>query len=80
MKSKALSYISALALASVAVCSCGDDFVNPPMILPSAPDMEANTTIADLKARYWSSDRNYVATVGDYDQNGGHIIIKGRVV
>ncbi|MDE7126203.1 MAG: hypothetical protein K2O12_06990, partial [Muribaculaceae bacterium] len=41
-------------------------------------DLEANTTIAEAKEAYWSSDRNYVSTVG-VNQDGEHIVIKGRV-
>ncbi len=65
-------------MGAAALTSCGDDFVSPPMVVPSAT-IEANTSILDLKTAYWASDRNYVKTIGLNDA-GEHTIIKGRVV
>lgn len=41
--------------------------------------MEANTTIAELKAAYWQDAANYYETVGK-NADGSDIIVKGRVV
>lgn len=65
-------------MGAAALTSCGDDFVSPPMVVPSAT-IEANTSILDLKTAYWASDRNYVKTIGLNDA-GEHTIIRGRVV
>ena len=65
-------------MGAAALTSCGDDFVSPPMVVPSAT-IEANTSILDLKTAYWASDRNYVKTIGLNDADE-HTIIKGRVV
>lgn len=65
-------------MGAAALTSCGDDFVSPPMVVPSAT-IEANTSILDLKTAYWATDRNYVKTIGLNDA-GEHTIIRGRVV
>ena len=83
---QALSYISAALLGVVALSSCNDNFERPPMIYPTS-DVEANTTIEQLKTLYWSTERNYVNTCGTLEQLTGnaddadkHIYIAGRVV
>ncbi len=65
-------------MGAAALTSCGDDFVSPPMVVPSAT-IEANTSILDLKTAYWAADRNYVKTIGLNDA-GEHTIIRGRVI
>jgi hypothetical protein len=75
---KTFLYIALSALAVGGFSSCDGDQELPPMVVPSA-DIEANTTIAELKEMYWSSDRNYVNTIGTREADGQHIIIKGRV-
>ena len=65
-------------LGAAALTACGDDFVRPPMVFPTAT-IEANTSILDLKTDYWATDRNYVKTIG-LTKAGEHTIIKGRVV
>ncbi len=65
-------------MGAAALTSCGDDFVSPPMVVPSA-SIEANTSILDLKTAYWTADRNYVKTIGLNDA-GEHTIIRGRVI
>lgn len=65
-------------MGAAALTSCGDDFVSPPMVVPSAT-IEANTSILDLKTAYWTADRNYVKTIGLNDA-GEHTIIRGRVI
>lgn len=71
-------YLTALMFASLGLASCDDNWDTPPLTGPVAT-IEANTTIAELKAKYWTEDRNGVDTVGVKD-NGDHYIIKGRVV
>lgn len=57
--------------------ACDGDLERPPMIEPEAT-IKPNTTIADVKASVWQTDRNYVTEIG---QRGGEdIIIAGRVV
>ena len=65
-------------MGAAALTSCGDDFVSPPMVVPSAT-IEANTSILDLQTAYWTADRNYVKTIGLNDA-GEHTIIRGRVI
>lgn len=57
--------------------ACTGDLERPPMIEPDATE-SANTTIADLKAQNWESDRNYVKEIGQ--RNGRDIVIAGRVI
>lgn len=48
---------------------------------PPEPLGEANITIADLKAKYWSTDRNYVNTVEYADADASTpYIIEGTVI
>ena len=69
----------AVAAASAGFVSCDDDFDRPPVIVPEAT-ITANTSILDLKAKYWQdSSQDYQTTIGTTD-NGEHIIIGGRVV
>ena len=65
--------LTALALTS----SCQDDFNTPSIKVPEA-SLTPNTSIADLKARYWSDDANYIDTV--LPENGEKVIIAGRVI
>ena len=81
-----LSYISAVMLGTLALSSCDDNFERPPMIYPTAENV-ANTTVTDLKTKYWSTDRNSVNTVGtagDITSNaelaGDSAIFRGRVI
>ncbi|MGM9827533.1 MAG: DUF5689 domain-containing protein [Muribaculaceae bacterium] len=81
-----LSYISAVMLGTLALSSCDDNFERPPMIYPTAENV-ANTTVTDLKTKYWSMDRNYVQTVGSLadftgnnDDQNKDVYISGRVV
>lgn len=69
----------AVAAASAGFVSCDDDFDRPPVIVPEAT-ITANTSILDLKAKYWQdSSQDYQTTIGTTD-DGKHIIIGGRVV
>lgn len=73
------SYLLML-VAALAMVSCADEFDRPPVREPKAQyaDM-VNTTIYDLKYKYWNDARNYIDTIG-VKENGEDIIIKGRVV
>lgn len=79
---KFLSKLSSLALLALgtgaSLTSCQNDFDLPPIPEPKAT-MEANTTIAELKAAYWQDAANYYETVGK-NADGSDIIVKGRVV
>lgn len=71
-------YLTALLFASVGFTSCDDDWDTPPLTGPVAT-LEANTSIYDLKAKYWFDATNGVDTIG-LTEDGEHVIIKGRVV
>lgn len=74
-------YLGAAALlltTGAALTSCQNDFDQPPLKEPTAT-MKANTTIADLKAKYWQDDNNYYITLPT-DADGNDIIVKGRVI
>lgn len=68
-----------VALTSgAALTSCQNDFDLPPLPEPKAT-MEANTTIAALKAEYWQDADNYYVTVGK-TASDEDVIVRGRVV
>ena len=68
------SYITLMLLTAISLLSsCSDDFDTPPMMVPTA-NRVANITIADLKAKYWQDEPNYIATVED------DLVIAGRVI
>ena len=58
--------------------SCDNKFDCPPVIVPVAT-MEPNSTIAEVKARYWDDAKNYIDTIG-LNEEGEHIVISGRVI
>lgn len=72
--------LAAVAIsASLATTSCSDDFDRPPVILPQAT-IEANTSILELKEKYWQDgSTDYMTTIGTTD-DGDDIIIAGRIV
>ena len=73
------SYLLMLVAAFVMV-GCADEFDRPPINEPKAEYADkVNTTIYDLKYKYWNDARNYIDTIG-VNENGDDIIIKGRVV
>ena len=73
------SYLLMLIAAFVMV-GCADNFDRPPIVEPIAANADkVNTTIYDLKYKYWDDARNYIDTIGQTDA-GEDIIIKGRVV
>ncbi len=79
MKLKSL-YITALALGSLALGSCDDNWERPPMDVPSFPaGLEATMTIEQLKTEYWKDDANYGTQIG-LTADGDSVIIVGTVV
>ena len=70
------SYIG-LMLLTLGMASCSNEFDRPPLILPEA-DIEANTTLLELKELYWQDGANYATQVGT-KANGDHIIVEGVV-
>lgn len=78
-KSLIYIYTALLALAgSVSLSSCDDDFERPPMMVPTAK-RHANTTIAELKTKFYTGESNY-ATLVEKRDDGTDYIIKGRVI
>lgn len=69
--------IVALA-AGMATTGCQDDFNAPGIHVPVAT-LQPNITIADLKAKYWNSDMNYIDTIR-VAENGEHLVVAGRVI
>lgn len=67
-----------LTFMAVSMVSCQDDFDAPGLQIPEAT-MTPNTTILELKTKYWSDETNYIDTIG-LNENGDRIIIAGRVV
>ena len=70
--------LAAAILAATATVSCDNDFDYPPVIV-SVATIQPNTTIAQVKAAYWSDERNYADTIL-FNDEGEHIIIAGRVI
>ncbi len=54
-------YLTMLLLLGIAV-GCNDKFDMPPIQVPTA-SLTPNTTIAELKERYWDDARNYIDTI-----------------
>ena len=73
-----------LAVAALGFTGCQDDFDAPEVKVPVAANADkVNTTIAELKEKYWQDDNNYcteVGTIEDGDHAGEHYIIRGRVI
>lgn len=70
-------YIVSLAIAATAFTACDNEFERPPMVVPTST-WQANTTIEELKAAYWSTVEGTPTTVG-LTAEGDSLIIKGRV-
>lgn len=79
MKNKLL-YIASALLAFAGFTACDDDWETPPSGGPTVPEgITANTSIADFKAQYWSTERNSATEIGK-TTDGQDMIIRGRVV
>ena len=75
------SYLSAFVgsvAALMGFTACQDDVDAPSFTAPVAT-IEANTSILDLKTKYWNNDANYIDTVR-LTESGEHVVIAGRVV
>ena len=75
------AYVGLMLTALVAgwsMTSCQDDFDSPAMNIPVAT-IQPNTSIADVKAKYWNDADNYIDTIRLAD-NGEHVVIAGRVI
>ncbi len=70
-------YIASLGLAAVALGACDNEFERPPMVTPTST-WEANTTIEQLKADYWTAVEGTPTTVG-LTAAGDSVVVKGRV-
>lgn len=69
----------ALVAGAATMTGCDDDFDRPPVIVPEAT-IEANTTILELKEKYWQgTTTDFKTTIGTTD-SGEHVIIGGRIV
>lgn len=81
MKLYKLLLAAAAVATSAAMVSCDNDFDRPPVIVPVS-SMEANTTIADLKAAYWEIAQNATNQMVEIGKNdsGQDIIVSGRVI
>jgi hypothetical protein len=70
--------LPAMALGAI-VASCSEDPELPPMIVPEAANASlVNSNFLDVKTKYWSSDRNYIDTIGlteDYQ----NVYVRARV-
>ena len=72
------SYLSIAAAELIAwggFSGCQDDFDTPPLIVPEAT-IQANTTIADLKQKYWSDDNNYYMTIEKNEDGSEQVVAK----
>lgn len=76
----------AVALMSMGLVACQDNFDDPKMEAPVAKNV-ANTTIAELKAKFWQDETNYIWQDGTDEpqpigvkEDGSHYIIHGRVI
>ena len=74
-------YLNLLLLMAIGmVSSCSDDFDRPPLMVPYAAHIDkVNTTILDLKTKYWKEDKNYIDTI-KLTEAGDSMVIKGRVI
>jgi hypothetical protein len=71
-------YFSLLMLGILGLVSCEGTFDQPPVVVPVATHT-ANTTILDLKTKYWNDAKNYIDTIG-LTSAGDSMVIHGRVI
>ena len=62
MTTKRFYFYLCMLLLVAATTGCKEDFDNPPMVVPRATHTP-NTTIAELKAKYWQDGRNFCDTI-----------------
>lgn len=75
---KHLGLAAGILAAMTGLSGCQDNFDVPPLDIPVAT-MQANTTIAELKAEFWDDATNYATLVGKR-ADGEDYIVKGRVI
>ena len=75
---KTILYIAAGLLGAASFAACDDDFARPPMVLPPTVDVDATTTIEQIKDEYWPT-MSTATTIGVNPETGDSIIFKGRV-
>lgn len=76
------SYIlgfAALVGLTVGFSSCQDDIDAPTIDSPKATSVP-NTTILELKERYWDDATNYAKVIGDSANAAERVVIRGRVI
>lgn len=76
------SYIRTFALAAVALAgftACQDDVDDPSANAPVA-SLQPNTTILELKEKFWSDEKNYADSIIDRDDRSRRFVIRGTVV
>ena len=64
--------------ALLGATACQDSFDNPVLQAPQATKTP-NSTILEVKEKYWDDATNYIDTVKLTDE-GKHVIIAGRVI
>ncbi|MDE6157406.1 MAG: hypothetical protein K2F78_04585, partial [Muribaculaceae bacterium] len=71
--------LAAMAALTVGFSACQDDIDSPAVDIPKT-DLVANTTILELKERFWQEDNNYAVTIEDTDDPEHRFIIEGTVI
>ena len=64
--------------ALLAATACQDSFDNPVLKAPQA-SKTPNSTILEVKEKYWNDANNYLDTI-ELTEAGEHVIISGRVI
>lgn len=77
-KSYILGLATMLAMA-VGFASCQDD-VDAPRVDDPVSDLTPNTTLLELKQRFWNEATNYADSIYDPDDESHRFIIHGRVI
>lgn len=73
-----LAWVAVTLAVAGATTACQDDIDDPNIDAPVAKD-QPNTSILELKTKYWNDATNYIDTIGTRD-DGSHYVISGRVV
>ena len=73
-----LAWVAVTLAVAGATTACQDDIDDPIIDAPVAKD-QPNTSILELKTKYWNDATNYIGTIGTRD-DGSHYVISGRVV
>lgn len=70
--------LGAAALGSLVFTGCSTDVDPVPVNIPEA-NIVPNTSLLELKTKFWDDATNYIDTIGLRD-DGSHYIIAGRVI